>query len=68
VSGATVSGSGTAEIGDGILKIQAVGYNQNVTFREHQGAVSISPIRPLIRRRSAARSAVLELGKNSSST
>jgi len=34
VSGATVSGNGSAEVGDGIINIQAVSDNQDVTFRE----------------------------------
>ena len=34
VSGATVSGAGTAEIGDGIVNIQAAGDNQEVVFRK----------------------------------
>ena len=34
VSGATVSGAGTAEIGDGIVNIQAAGDNQDVVFRK----------------------------------
>jgi autotransporter passenger strand-loop-strand repeat protein len=35
VSGATVSGNGTAEIGNGIVNIQAVGDNQDVIFWKH---------------------------------
>jgi hypothetical protein len=35
VSGATVSGGGIAEIGNGILNIQAAGDNQNVVFGKH---------------------------------
>jgi hypothetical protein len=34
VSGATV-GNGTAEVGNGIVNIQAVGDNQDVIFRKH---------------------------------
>jgi autotransporter passenger strand-loop-strand repeat protein len=35
VSGATVSGSGTAEVGNGIVNIQALSDNEDVIFQKH---------------------------------